>query len=104
VTEAARTGVALEINCLPDRLDLNDVNARLARERGARIQYLVGSRGTGNLPDDPLGPASLRRLVPDVRQRDIYICGPIPMMEAVKHNLHQLRVPPAQIHTERFSY
>lgn len=89
--------------------DWNDVVFReeleeLARERGARIQYLVGSRGTGNLPDDPLGPASLRRLVPDVRQRDIYICGPIPMMEAVKHNLHQLRVPPAQIHTERFSY
>lgn len=37
VTEAARLGVALEINCQVDRLDLNDVNARLARERGARL-------------------------------------------------------------------
>jgi DNA polymerase (family 10) len=37
VTEAARLGVAMEINCQTDRLDLNDVNARLARERGARI-------------------------------------------------------------------
>ncbi|MBI2222907.1 MAG: DNA polymerase/3'-5' exonuclease PolX [Acidobacteria bacterium] len=37
VTEAARLGVALEINCQIDRLDLNDVNARLARERGARL-------------------------------------------------------------------
>jgi len=36
-TEAARLGAALEINCQIDRLDLNDVNARLARERGARI-------------------------------------------------------------------
>lgn len=36
-TEAARLGVALEINCLTDRLDLNDVNARLARDRGARL-------------------------------------------------------------------
>jgi DNA polymerase (family 10) len=29
--------VALEINCLTDRLDLNDVNARLARDRGAKL-------------------------------------------------------------------
>ena len=32
---AARHGVALEINCQVDRLDLNDSYARLARERGA---------------------------------------------------------------------
>jgi DNA polymerase (family 10) len=34
---AAAHGVALEINCHADRLDLSDVNARLARERGARL-------------------------------------------------------------------
>jgi DNA polymerase (family 10) len=34
---AARHGVALEINCQIDRLDLNDAHARLARERGARL-------------------------------------------------------------------
>ena len=34
---AARHGVALEINCQIDRLDLNDANARLARDRGARL-------------------------------------------------------------------
>ncbi len=35
--EAARLGVALEINCQIDRLDLNDINARLARDRGAQL-------------------------------------------------------------------
>jgi DNA polymerase (family 10) len=34
---AARSGVALEINCQVDRLDLSDVHARLARDRGATI-------------------------------------------------------------------
>jgi DNA polymerase (family 10) len=34
---AARAGVAMEINCQTDRLDLNDAHARLARERGARL-------------------------------------------------------------------
>lgn len=34
---AAQSGVALEINCQVDRLDLNDALARLAHERGAPI-------------------------------------------------------------------
>jgi DNA polymerase (family 10) len=34
---AARHGVAVEINCQLDRLDLNEVHARLARERGVPI-------------------------------------------------------------------
>jgi DNA polymerase (family 10) len=34
---AARDGVAVEINCQLDRLDLNEVHARLARERGVPI-------------------------------------------------------------------
>ncbi|MBI2189300.1 MAG: DNA polymerase/3'-5' exonuclease PolX [Acidobacteria bacterium] len=37
VAAAACHGVALEINCQVDRLDLNDAHARLARERGARL-------------------------------------------------------------------
>jgi DNA polymerase (family 10) len=34
---AAAAGVALEINCQIDRLDLDDVHAALARERGVRL-------------------------------------------------------------------
>jgi len=37
VEAAARLGVALEINCQADRLDLSDVNARHARERGVKL-------------------------------------------------------------------
>jgi DNA polymerase (family X) len=37
IDEAARLGVALEINAQTDRLDLSDVHARLARQRGATI-------------------------------------------------------------------
>ena len=36
-TAAASAGVALEINSQVDRLDLDEVHARLARERGARL-------------------------------------------------------------------
>ena len=37
IDAAARAGVALEINCQVDRLDLCDTHARLARDRGAQI-------------------------------------------------------------------
>jgi len=37
VRSAAEKGVALEINCNPERLDLSDVHATLARERGAKL-------------------------------------------------------------------
>ncbi|HTL02634.1 MAG TPA: hypothetical protein VL243_10415, partial [Vicinamibacterales bacterium] len=36
-------GVALEINSQVERLDLNDVNARAARDRGAR--FVISSDG-----------------------------------------------------------
>jgi DNA polymerase (family 10) len=37
VDAAARHGVALEINCQVERLDLNDVHAKLARDRGVPL-------------------------------------------------------------------
>jgi DNA polymerase (family 10) len=37
IDAAARLGVALEINAQIDRLDLSDVHARLARDRGAAM-------------------------------------------------------------------
>ena len=37
VTAAAERGVAMEINCQPERLDLSDTHARLARERGVSL-------------------------------------------------------------------
>ncbi|HZR24901.1 MAG TPA: DNA polymerase/3'-5' exonuclease PolX [Vicinamibacterales bacterium] len=37
IDAAARHGVAMEINCQVDRLDLNDAYAKLARDRGVKI-------------------------------------------------------------------
>jgi len=42
--------------------------------------------------------------VPDLAQRDIYICGPAGMMQRVLEGLRRLRVPESQIHYERFAF
>ncbi|MFJ6727331.1 MULTISPECIES: ferric reductase-like transmembrane domain-containing protein [unclassified Streptomyces] len=70
----------------------------LARARGAEL-HLV----TGPAVPDLLAPAELARLVPDIAGRDVFLCGPPPMMDAVLGSLRALDVPKAQIHFERFS-
>ncbi len=53
VEAAARTGVALEVNGLPPRLDLKDEHVRLAVEAGADIVCSTDAhsvRGLGNMP------------------------------------------------------
>jgi predicted ferric reductase len=76
----------------------------LAAGRGATVHYLVGRRGEPGVPADPLGPTWLARLVPDVAERDVYVCGPAPMMTAARHSLRALGVPERQVHLERFAY
>jgi predicted ferric reductase len=45
----------------------------------------------------------LARLVPDVRDREVFICGPLPMMKAVAAALDQLQVRESSIHYEQFA-
>jgi len=47
INAGVRHGVALEINCQVDRLDLNDVHAKLGRDRGAR--FVISSDGHSRL-------------------------------------------------------
>ena len=46
----------------------------------------------------------IKRIVPDYKERDAYICGPEPMMKAIVSSLISLGVPKKQIHFERFGY
>ncbi|HSW81170.1 MAG TPA: ferric reductase-like transmembrane domain-containing protein [Candidatus Saccharimonas sp.] len=45
----------------------------------------------------------IERLVPDIAQRDIFLCGPPPMMTGIKKVLAELGVPASQVHYERFA-
>jgi predicted ferric reductase len=76
----------------------------LASLRGATVHYLVGRRGSREMPTDPLDPRAMRRLVPDIWSRDIYVCGPSGMMTRVLSSLRWLRIPDQQIHYERFAF
>ena len=45
----------------------------------------------------------IKRLVPDFIERDVYICGPQPMMDGVVADLRLSELPDEQLHFERFA-
>jgi DNA polymerase (family 10) len=52
---AARTKTALEVNCYPERLDLNDVNCRMAKQKGVKIAICTDAHSTSMLDYMKLG-------------------------------------------------
>ncbi|MEA2828267.1 MAG: hypothetical protein QOG43_2706 [Actinomycetota bacterium] len=76
---------------------------RLASDRGIVIHPIAGT-DVGDDETDRLGVPALRRLVPDVAERDVYLCGPPGLVDVLHRRLRRLGVPRRQIHSERFAY
>jgi predicted ferric reductase len=69
---------------------------------GARIEYVVGDHR------DPaarglLSVEHLQELVPDLAERDVYLCGPPGLVDRIVPNLRRAGVPGGQLHVERFA-
>ncbi len=81
----------------------------LRAEQGLQVGYLPGRRGGA---DSVLGPAAdglpevtaLLAWVPDVADRDVFLCGPSPWTGGMERLLTAAGVPRAQIHTESFGW
>ena len=75
---------------------------RLAAERDLTLHYVVGDHTT---PEgrELLSPAHLRELVPDVVDREVYLCGPIAMIDPLQSELRRAGVSRKHLHVERFA-
>ncbi len=73
----------------------------LAARRKAGLRFLVGPR---DALGDPLGAASLARLVPGLSAHDVYLCGPEAMAAATVRALRAAGVPRRRIHHESFVF
>ena len=77
----------------------------------ARCHFVLSRYTEGTAAgEDPVGyergridRRMLVRLVPDVRDREVFICGPQPMMKAVAAALGELQVRESSIHYEQFA-
>jgi DNA polymerase (family 10) len=61
LTAAAKHKVAMELNSYPDRLDLNDVHLRQAKQRGVKIVINTDSHHTSHLDKIRYGVLQARR-------------------------------------------
>ena len=59
--EAAKRGIHLEINSSPERLDLNEQNARRAKEKGVKLVISTDAHHTRHLPNIKFGVKMARR-------------------------------------------
>jgi len=79
------------------RHELDEIAAR----RGAVVHYVLGDhRGDASL----LSPQHLQQLIPDIAERDVYLCGPPAMTEATRASLDSSGVSRRHIYTERFAF
>ena len=81
-----------------DAVLVGEVRALIA-DRGGRLHLLTGRTGDTS---PPFAPDSLLALVPDIAERDVYVCGPPAMTSTVLSALIRLKVPRRQVHAERF--
>jgi predicted ferric reductase len=74
----------------------------LASTRGITVLPVIGDHRT---PEgrELLSPAHLRELVPDVVEREVYLCGPPAMTEVLEGELRRAGVPRKHLHIERFA-
>jgi ferredoxin-NADP reductase len=74
----------------------------LARERGAALGYVVGDHAAPG-GDRLLSARHLRELVPDVAEREVFLCGPPAMTNVIEKSVRGAGVPRAFVHVERFA-
>jgi ferredoxin-NADP reductase len=84
----------------------------LAEQRGLLVLALPGHRrstdswlGQGIGSPAQVGDAeALRRWIPDIAERDVYVCGPEHWTDLVKRTLDEAGLPSDQFHLETFKW
>lgn len=102
--EEFRAGVQLDVIFRASQADdlilREEMDYLVSKSEGSiRVHYLVGSRKI-----HPMDAKSLKELVPRFADSDIYICGPAPLVEAVREAAKDLGVPKNRFHDEAFAF
>ena len=70
---------------------------------GLRVQYIISDDSSWFGPKGRIDKEAIQTLVPDFKEREVYLCGPVPMMKSVRAALKRLGLAESMIHWEKFS-
>ena len=94
--------VIYRANSEADAVLLNEIE-ELAMQKKAELHVVLGPSSAYEEHYKPLGPNHLRSLIPDIGQRDIFICASPGMTKGVCATLKSMGVPTNQVHYEAFA-
>jgi ferredoxin-NADP reductase len=72
-------------------------------QAGVELHVVAGDHAT-ETGRSLLSPDHLRALVPDVAEREVYLCGPPAMTAAIERTIRAVHVPRRFVHIERFGF
>lgn len=81
----------------PEAVYMDEFNQIAATSQKLQI-FVQSSREQGRLTAHRVA-----ELVPDLKERDIFLCGPPPMMQSMRSQLRELGVRNSHIHSEEFN-
>jgi predicted ferric reductase len=82
-------------------LALREELEELAHLRHATLWFVVGDRRAPG-PRHLFTPRGMKELVPDITERDVYLCGPDGLVAASLKIMRRLQVPRRQVHLDPF--
>jgi predicted ferric reductase len=90
--------VVFRASTVDDLIHRAEIAALVKWHRG-RLHEIVGSRHKVRF-----NARTLRRLIPDIAERDVYVCGPEGFSAEIAAAAAQLGAAPEQIHQEKFGF
>jgi predicted ferric reductase len=86
----------------PEIVFAEELDQLAHQHHGTTLRYVVGDHATED-GARLLSPEHLRELVPDLGERDVFVCGPPAMIAHVEASVRRAGVSRRHLHVERFA-
>lgn len=75
----------------------------LLKKYNLRVYYVLSQEKAAGFIHGRIDTGIITKLVKDLSRREVYICGPVNMIDALRKDLIKIRISPSVIHFEKFS-
>ena len=102
MTKKGKDAILLYLNKTQKDIVFRDELQSIAEDYQGKVNHIISEEPDFSGEKGRLDQEKIKRLAPDYLSREVYLCGPIPMMDATLKILKELGIPSRQIHFEKF--